>query len=152
MYPAAGSMLDYLKFVETASYTDAIMLFGVRQYPDLLKGGAADFNTEGKFGLDWLQKMWDNKSQRCIIRSALVMATIPVSWQTTIIGVFPRPMTSATLNPAIRTIMSSTAQSFATAPAARQSVRIWPVEWRQTSASAINSTITAMLVRQPVPR
>ena len=54
---------DYLKFVETASYTDAIMLFGVRQYPDLLSGGAADFNTEGKFGLDWLQKMWDNKSQ-----------------------------------------------------------------------------------------
>jgi hypothetical protein len=54
---------DFLKFVETASYTDAIMLFAVRQYPNLFKGGSADFNTEGKYGLDWLQKMWDNTSQ-----------------------------------------------------------------------------------------
>jgi hypothetical protein len=54
---------DYLKFVETASYTDAIMLFAVRQYPNLLKGGSADFNTEGKYDLDWLQKMWDNSSK-----------------------------------------------------------------------------------------
>ena len=51
---------DYLKFVETASYTDAVMLFGVRQYPNLFVGGSADFNGEGRYGLDWLQKMWDN--------------------------------------------------------------------------------------------
>ncbi len=54
---------DYLKFVETTSYTDAMMLFAVRQYPNLFKGSSADFNTEGKYGLDWLQKMWDNTSQ-----------------------------------------------------------------------------------------
>lgn len=54
---------DYLKFVETASYTDAIMLFADRQYPGLFNGGPADFQTEGKYGLDWLQKMWDNSSQ-----------------------------------------------------------------------------------------
>ncbi|HET9922094.1 MAG TPA: glycoside hydrolase family 9 protein, partial [Ktedonobacteraceae bacterium] len=51
---------DYLKFVQTASYTDAIMLFAVRQYPSLLNGGPADFKSEGKYGLDWLQKMWDD--------------------------------------------------------------------------------------------
>ncbi|HLV97420.1 MAG TPA: glycoside hydrolase family 9 protein [Ktedonobacterales bacterium] len=50
---------DYLKFVQTASYTDAIMLFAARQYPSLFDGGSANFNSEGKYGLDWLQKMWD---------------------------------------------------------------------------------------------
>ena len=54
---------DYVKFVETASYTDAIMLLAVRQYPNLFTGGAADFNNEGRFGLNWLQKMWNNASQ-----------------------------------------------------------------------------------------
>ena len=38
------------------------MLFAVRQYSNLFVGGSADFNTEGRFGLDWLQKMWDNNS------------------------------------------------------------------------------------------
>ncbi len=54
---------DYLKFVQTASYTDAIMLYAARQYPSLFNGGAANFNSEGKYGLDWLQKMWDNSNQ-----------------------------------------------------------------------------------------
>lgn len=54
---------DYVKFVQTASYTDAIMLFAVRQYPSLFTGGSADFAGEGKYGLDWLQKMWDNNSK-----------------------------------------------------------------------------------------
>ena len=50
---------DYVKFVQTSSYVDALMLFGVRQYPALLSGGAADFASEARFGLDWLQKMWN---------------------------------------------------------------------------------------------
>lgn len=54
---------DYVKFVETASYTDAIMLFAARQYPALLTGGSADFNGQGKYGLDWLQKMWNNSTR-----------------------------------------------------------------------------------------
>ena len=54
---------DYLKFVETASYTNAIMLFAVRQYPHLFARGAANFDSEGKYGLDWLQKMWDDSSK-----------------------------------------------------------------------------------------
>jgi endoglucanase len=54
---------DYLKFVQTASYTDAVMLFAVRQYPELFTDGSTNFKSEGKFGLDWLQKMWDNDSK-----------------------------------------------------------------------------------------
>jgi endoglucanase len=55
---------DYLKFVETASYTDAIMLLAARAYPSLLgPSGVADFLDEGKYGLDWLLKMWDDSTQ-----------------------------------------------------------------------------------------
>lgn len=54
---------DYLKLVETASYTDAVMLLAVRQYPGLLARSPADFATEGRYGLDWLQKMWDSKNK-----------------------------------------------------------------------------------------
>jgi endoglucanase len=50
---------DYVKFVETASYTDAVLLLAAREYPSL-NTGKYTFNSEGKYGLDWLKKMWDN--------------------------------------------------------------------------------------------
>lgn len=53
---------DYLKFVQTTSYTAGIMLTAVRDYPALFSGGSADFKTEAQFGLDWLQQMWDDSS------------------------------------------------------------------------------------------
>jgi endoglucanase len=54
---------DYLKFVETASYTVAIMLLAVRDHPsDLGVGGVADFSDEARFGLTWLAKMYDEKT------------------------------------------------------------------------------------------
>lgn len=55
---------DYLKFVETTSYVTAMMLEGVRDYPAQMgRGGAVDFTTEGRFGLDWLLKMWDGRTK-----------------------------------------------------------------------------------------
>jgi endoglucanase len=56
---------DYLKFVETHSYTLALMLIGIRDFPKQMgaSGGAANFTNEAKFGLDWLQKMWDDESE-----------------------------------------------------------------------------------------
>lgn len=54
---------DYIKLVETASYTDAIMLLADRWYPALFNGGAADFRSESRYGLDWLQKMWNNTNK-----------------------------------------------------------------------------------------
>src|SRR5579859_2230148 len=54
---------DYIKLVETSSYTDAIMLLADRLYPSLFNGGAANFRGEGRYGLDWLQKMWDNTNK-----------------------------------------------------------------------------------------
>jgi endoglucanase len=56
---------DYLKFVHTTSYTVALMLVGVRDFPQQIGVGssASDFTKEAKFGLDWLQRMWDDKSR-----------------------------------------------------------------------------------------
>jgi endoglucanase len=53
---------DYLKFVETHSYTVALMLIGIRDFPEQMGGAseAADFTNEAKFGLQWLEKMWDD--------------------------------------------------------------------------------------------
>jgi endoglucanase len=56
---------DYLKFVETHSYTVVLMLAGVRDFPGQLGSGssASNFTSEARFGLDWLQKMWVDSSQ-----------------------------------------------------------------------------------------
>ncbi len=56
---------DYLKFVQTHSYTVALMLIGIRDFPRQMGGAAvgSDFTAEAKFGLQWLRKMWDDKSQ-----------------------------------------------------------------------------------------
>ena len=51
---------DYMKFVQTHSYTVALMLVGVRDFPNQMGSGSttSNFANEAKFGLDWLQKMW----------------------------------------------------------------------------------------------
>ena len=56
---------DYMKFVETHSYTVAMMLVGVRDFPEQMgsRSSASNFTPEAKFGLDWLQKMWDDDTQ-----------------------------------------------------------------------------------------
>lgn len=56
---------DYLKFVETHSYTVALMLIGARDFPAQMGAGSAssNFTNEARFGLDWLQKMWDDKTR-----------------------------------------------------------------------------------------
>ena len=56
---------DYLKFVETTSYTEALMLIGVRDFPGAMgaKSSGADFTAEARFGADWLARMWDDSSR-----------------------------------------------------------------------------------------
>ncbi len=54
---------DYLKFVETASYADALLLASARDAPVLFgPGGSADLGAELRHGTDWLLKMWDADS------------------------------------------------------------------------------------------
>jgi endoglucanase len=56
---------DYMKFVETHTYTVAMMLVGVRDFPGQMGSGStsSNFTAEAQFGLDWLQKMWVDSSQ-----------------------------------------------------------------------------------------
>ncbi|PYX33041.1 MAG: hypothetical protein DMG77_02070 [Acidobacteria bacterium] len=56
---------DYMKFVETHSYTVAMMLVGVRDFPGQMGSGSSssNFTSEARFGLDWLQKMWVDNNQ-----------------------------------------------------------------------------------------
>ena len=55
---------DYLKFVQTESYTDGVLLSGVRDFPNQMgAGGSADFTAEAKFGADFLLRMWDDNTR-----------------------------------------------------------------------------------------
>jgi endoglucanase len=56
---------DYLKFVQTHSYTVALMLIGVRDFPDQMGSGSttSNFTDEALFGLKWLQQMWNDSTK-----------------------------------------------------------------------------------------
>jgi endoglucanase len=56
---------DYLKFVETHSYAIALMLIGIRDFPEQMgdRAGASNFTHEAKFGLNFLRKMWDDDTK-----------------------------------------------------------------------------------------
>jgi len=56
---------DYLKFVQTASYTTAVLLAGVRDLPAQMGSGSttSDFTAEARFGTDWLLRMWDDPTR-----------------------------------------------------------------------------------------
>jgi endoglucanase len=77
---------DYMKYVETTSYTVALMEIGIRDFPNQMGPNAplnppappdsisyagnasgapksSDFTTEARFGLDFLMKMWDDANR-----------------------------------------------------------------------------------------
>ncbi len=78
---------DYMKYVETVSYTTALMEIGVRDFPQQMGAQAPhhppappaslsyagqsgygapispDFQNEARFGIDWLLKMWDDDTK-----------------------------------------------------------------------------------------
>jgi endoglucanase len=64
---------DYMKFVQTHTYTVAEMLIGVRDFPNQMGAGStsSNFVAESKFGLDWLQKMWNDSSQTLYYQVAI---------------------------------------------------------------------------------
>ncbi len=56
---------DYMKFVETHTYTVGMMLTGIRDFPAQMGAGSttSNFTNEARFGLDWLQKMWADNTK-----------------------------------------------------------------------------------------
>lgn len=54
---------DYIKGIQTESYTAAMLLVALRDFPGLLDGTpGADFRAELRFELKWLLKMWDDET------------------------------------------------------------------------------------------
>jgi endoglucanase len=56
---------DYLKFVETASYTDAVLLATLRDFPGptRVRVHGHSFAGEAAFGVRWLLRMWDDRTR-----------------------------------------------------------------------------------------
>jgi endoglucanase len=56
---------DYLKFLQTTSYTVAVMLTGVRDFPAQMGSASttSNFTAEARFGTDWLLRMWDDSTR-----------------------------------------------------------------------------------------
>ena len=59
---------DYMKFVETHSYTVAMMLIGIRDFSAQMGATGVTQNNlhfpdEAKFGLKWLAQMWDDHNE-----------------------------------------------------------------------------------------
>ena len=78
---------DYMKYVETTSYTAALMQIGIRDFPEQMGPGAplyptappasisfagnsgdgapvsSDFTSEVKFGINWLMKIWNDETK-----------------------------------------------------------------------------------------
>jgi endoglucanase len=55
---------DYLHFAETTSYTEAVLLQGVASFPRQMGSrSGTDFTGEVKFGLDFLRRMWHERSR-----------------------------------------------------------------------------------------
>jgi endoglucanase len=77
---------DYMKYVETMSYTVTLMEIGIRDFPNQMGSGApvnppappasvsyagkasgaptsSNFSAEAQFGINWLQQMWNDGSK-----------------------------------------------------------------------------------------
>jgi len=55
---------DYLKFLQTETYTDGVMLSGVRDFPAQMgSGSGSNFTAEAKFGASFLLRMWNDKTR-----------------------------------------------------------------------------------------
>jgi cellulose synthase/poly-beta-1,6-N-acetylglucosamine synthase-like glycosyltransferase/peptidoglycan/xylan/chitin deacetylase (PgdA/CDA1 family) len=64
---------DYLKFVQTASFADTLMLFSLRDGAGLPSG----LRAEARFGTDWLDKMWDRRTRTLYYQVGLGDGTGP---------------------------------------------------------------------------
>ena len=75
---------DYMKFVETHSYTVGMMLVGIRDFPNEMGAtgvtqNGLHFPDEAKFGLDWLQEMWDDTNQILYYQMAIASPPTRIS-------------------------------------------------------------------------
>ncbi len=53
---------DYVKFVETSSFVEDLLLYTIRQYPTALGSAEPKLLAEARYGLSWLGRMWDQQT------------------------------------------------------------------------------------------
>lgn len=53
---------DYVKFVETASFAEDMLLYTLRQHPAALGSARQQLLAEARYGLSWLGRMWDQET------------------------------------------------------------------------------------------
>jgi endoglucanase len=53
---------DYLKFVETSSFVEDLLLYTLREYPAALGSAEPQLTAEARYGLAWLGRMWDQNT------------------------------------------------------------------------------------------
>jgi hypothetical protein len=53
---------DYLKFVETASFVEDMLLYTLRQDPTALGAEQPKLLAEARYGLSWLGRMWNQRT------------------------------------------------------------------------------------------
>ncbi len=60
---------DYLKFVQTTSYTVDVLLAGVRDFPAQMgaSSASANFTAEARFGAEWLLRMFDDRTRHALL-------------------------------------------------------------------------------------
>jgi hypothetical protein len=54
---------DYVKFVETSSFVEDLLLYTIRQHPAALGSEQPKLLAEARYGLSWLGRMWDQQSR-----------------------------------------------------------------------------------------
>jgi endoglucanase len=62
---------DYLKFVETASFAEDMLLYTLRQYPDALGAAKPQLLAEARYGLSWLGRMWNQQTGVLLYQAGL---------------------------------------------------------------------------------
>ncbi len=53
---------DYLKFVETASFVEDLLLYTLREHPSALGAAEPQLMAEARYGLNWLGRMWSQRA------------------------------------------------------------------------------------------
>ncbi|HVF53783.1 MAG TPA: glycoside hydrolase family 9 protein, partial [Actinomycetota bacterium] len=58
---------DYLKFLSQSSFVEILMLLGLRDHQASFQA-PSDLDAEARFGLDWLDKMWEGDTRTLYIQ------------------------------------------------------------------------------------
>jgi hypothetical protein len=140
---------DYLKFVQTHSYVVALMLIGIRDFPNQMGGGTtSNYSNEAQFGLNWLQQMWNDSTQTLYSRSGSAQISRSSTTRAiTISGGCRRPMThsAATIR---RFNISDIGRYSWRARRDRRSARILREGWRRISPNVFKF-MTRPILRWP---